>query len=152
MVGEHAARNATPIGTDVQIERLLDAVGLQPACFSSRFKRPRLRLFPVNLAGGLRLHAVDVGNREQDRIDRAVLGSRERERLDAVGACVEAYVRRRVVDAVRIGRGVRIVWPDIFRVVWQLRVGVDQEREVRPVFGEFLVVAFRIDDVSDPCE
>ena len=130
----------------------MNLVGLQPTGLGRRLDRPGFGLLPVDLAGGLGLDAIHGRRGEQLGVDGGVLGSAEGEGLDLAGRLVEAHVGGRVVHAVRVGGGVLVVGPDLLGAVGQARLGVDEERQVRPVLAELLVVGLGVDDVADPAQ
>ena len=150
VVGEHAARDAAPISAHVELQGLLNLVGLKPARLSSGLNRPGLGLFPVDLSGRLCFLAVDLGDCEKLGVHLEVLGSAERKRLYLAGLGIEAYVSRRVVHAVLIGRRVHVVRPDFLGLVGHARLGVDEEGQVGPLLAELFVICLLIDDIPDP--
>ena len=150
MIGEHAAGHAAEISGNIQVERFLDAIGVKPARFRSGIKRPGICFFPINLTSGFRLYPVDVRRRERDRVDRTCLRSGKRQRLHRVRARIEAHICGSVVHTGSVSGRVDVIGPHFFGAVGQLRLGVDQARNVGPVLHELLVIGFRVDDVANP--
>ena len=152
VVGEHAARNAAPIGAHIQLKRLDDLIGLKPARLGGSLDRPGLGLFPVDLAGGFGLYTVDGCRGEQLGVNVEILRRAEGQRLDLARLGIQAHVGGRVVHAVLIGSRVHVIGPDILGLVGEARLGVDEERQVCPALAELLVVGLRVDDVANPCQ
>ena len=137
LVGRHAERDASGARA-VELDGLLDLLRIEPADLGRLFKRPGFAAFEQEAPAGLVLDALPGEGAVEGGIERVVprIG-------DGLGR-----IRLLVPDHVGLG----VAHAEVGGAHEQLRLHVDEIRQVGPAHHEFMIVQILLHDVLGPAE